>query len=367
MTTHIVPRYPPTFRQDELHLICAAAQEGRSLCLVGLAGIGKTNVTNLLRFDPYGYKARYLNDHTGAILFPFVDGNVWDRTPRCLWEQMLADLSHLTDTLSPPPRDEKILQMTDEQRAFSALRNRIQWLTGEHGRQIVFILDDFDLYFQVGPLTMLEQLYTLRSAGNRNKLSYLIFTKKLPVVLGRTLPLDGNSKFYDLFKRDIYPLRPYGHDDVHQMLLFLNENAGRTLRARDLVVIDEKLSGGHAGLAKVLFNTWRRVPPPEDANLVDHFAGQSDVLEECRRIYDQLHVDEREAAQRFAQAKPTNPDLLALLIWRGLLKPKSDRFATFRLDDWEWLRNFLAGKPASLDDYQWFSPFMGKLLEGQGR
>lgn len=331
------PRYLPSYRRDELTLICDAAREGRSLCFVGIAGVGKSNVTNFLRFDPYDYKRHYLGDNAKNILFPFIDGNVWDRTPHRLWEQMLADVEYLTKDLTPPPADEKVVQLTNEQRALSALRNRIHWLTSKLQLQLMFILDDFDPLLRTGPLPMLEQLYTLRLAGNQNKLSYLIFTKRLPAILGRKLPLDDNAKFYELFKRDIYALRPYNHDDTLQMLLFLNENAGKPLRTKELVIIAEKLSGGHAGLAKVIFNLWRRDPPEEVEGMLHKLAGQADVEAECRRILFQLHTDEQIAARLHAQDKPADTDMLRLLAWRGLLDGE--------------------------DDYRWFSPLLQVYLQ----
>ncbi len=314
-----IPRYQATYRRDELQLICDYAREGRSLAFVGVAGVGKSNITNFLRFDPYGYKPTYLGEATDTILFPFMDGNVWNRTPLGLWEQLLADLEHSSADLPLPPRDEKIVQLSEEQRVFSALRNHIHWLTAEHGRQIMFILDDFDNLLRFGPLTMLEQLYTLRLAGNQNKLSYLIFVKRLPAALGRALPLNDHAKFYDLFKRDIYPLKPYEHEDIAQMLRFLNENSGRPLRAKDLALIGDKLSGGHPGLAKVIFNLWRREMPGEEEDLVRHFSQQPDVLEECRRIIEQLHPEEQATARQLAHGQACDPDYAQLLVWRGLL------------------------------------------------
>ncbi len=314
-----IPRYQATYRRDELRLICDYAREGRSLAFVGVAGVGKSNITNFLRFDPYGYKPHHLGEATTTILFPFIDGNVWNRTPLGLWEQLLADLEQASADLPSPPSDAKIIQLSEEQRVFSTLRNRIQWLTASQGRQIMFILDDFDNLLRLGPLTMLEQLYTLRLAGNQNKLSYLLFVKRLPAALGRALLLSDHAKFYDLFKRDIYPLQPYEHEDTAQMLRFLNENAGHPMRAKDLALIGDKLSGGHPGLAKVIFNLWRRQPPGEEDDLVYYFSQQPDVLEECRRIVEQLHPEEQATASQLARGQASDPDYAQLLLWRGLL------------------------------------------------
>ncbi len=63
------PRYLATYRQDVMRLICDFARQGESLCLMGVAGTGKSNVTNFLRHDPYQHKSLYLGDETAAHSF----------------------------------------------------------------------------------------------------------------------------------------------------------------------------------------------------------------------------------------------------------------------------------------------------------
>src|SRR3954463_2701670 len=104
--TNNIPRYPPTFRQDEIRLIMDAARQGQSLCFMGIAGIGKSNITNFLRHDPYQYKQQYLGADTQKFLFPVVEGNAWDQKPQALWESMLAELGESArDLAQPPPAD----------------------------------------------------------------------------------------------------------------------------------------------------------------------------------------------------------------------------------------------------------------------
>jgi hypothetical protein len=166
---------------------------------------------------------------------------------------------------------------------------------------------------------MLEQLNALRSSGNRGKLSYLLFTKKLPHVLGRAHPLRGTSKFYDLFSGHIYALGLYNHEDARQMLVHLNELAGKSVSTRELAII-QSLAGGHARLIKVLFELWRQ-ETPETADFVAYFAGKSDVRDECQRILRSLHQAEQESAVRVAREQQTAADqpVIDHLMRRGLL------------------------------------------------
>ena len=321
MTTTLTPtpRYAVTYRQNELTLVCNAAREGQSICFLGVAGTGKSNITNFLHHDPYGYKPHYLGKEAGTIHFPVIDGNTWDRTPEGLWKLLLTALDEAIEHLDEPLPDPKITHIYEDQRAFSELKTHIKWLCQEHGQRIMFILDDFDDVIRLGPLSMLEQLNALRSDGNRGLLSYLIFTKRLPHVLGRSHPLQGTSKFYDLFSQQIYALGLYNDEDARQMLHHLNESAGKPLRNQDLPTI-LTLCGGHARLLKVVFDLWRAAQP-DTADYVGYFLNKPDVRNECRRVLNGLHEEEQAVALRVVNGQATQADqpVIDHLIRRGLL------------------------------------------------
>lgn len=320
MDQSVIPRYQPTYRQAELRLIAENAKQGQSLCFMGIAGIGKSNITNFLHSDPYGYKTHYFGEEEQRFLFPVVDGNTWDQTPVGLWKLMLAALTDVARHLDQPAADDKVIQLSEEQKAFSQLKGQVDWCCQRRDQSIMFILDDFDKVLTVGPLAMLEQLNALRSGGNRGKLSYLLFTKKLPHVLGRAHPLKGTSKFYDLFSNHIYALGLYNHEDARQMLLHLNELAGKPLTTRELALI-QSFTGGHARLIRLVFELWRTQRPDEEEPIAD-LAAQSDVRDECQRILRGLHDEEQAVVLRIAQGiqKAEDQPVIDHLVRRGLLR-----------------------------------------------
>ena len=326
-TADIIPRYPLTYRKNEITLICKAAQEGQSLCFVGVAGTGKSNITNFLHNDPYSYKPHYLGKESGSIHFPVFDGNTWDGSQEGIWKQLLTALTATAEHLDKPMPDAKITQIYEDQKAFSELRRWVNWLCQEHDQKIMLILDDFDQVIQHGPLALLEQFNALRSDGNRGRLSYLIFTKRLPHILGSAHSLKGKSKFYDLFNNQIYSLGLYDHDDAEQMLTYLNENAGRPLRRADLAIING-LAGGHARLTKLLFDLWR-AQTPDTGDYVSYFLGKRDIHEECARILAGLHEVEQQTAIQVATNQNVDDidSVVGHLVRRGLLT---------NTDKWTW-------------------------------
>jgi hypothetical protein len=318
MPSNAVPRYQASYRQDEIDLILRMAQRGESLGFVGLAGIGKSNIVNFLR--ELNEHAPQLAQDKGRLHFPIVDATYWQKTPLSLWKIMLDALHQAIENLAAPPLEEsKIIPISEEERVLNVLRQRLEWLCQELGQQVMFVLDDFDDVLEKGPLSMLERLNGLRSEGNREALSYLIFTKRLPHVLGRAYNLEQDSKFYDLFRQHIYALEPYIPTDAFQMLQHLNQKAGSPLRDRDLAQI-RHAAGGHAQLLKTVFDIWIRPGQSGDRSLAA-LAAQPDVQEVCRRILRSLHPNERAAALRLAQGQTTlaDQDVLDHLMRRGLL------------------------------------------------
>jgi hypothetical protein len=330
------PRYKPTYRQDEIRLIYDFARQGESLCFVGISGVGKSNITNFLCHDPYGYKPHYNPDGQQPVIFARFDGNLWDKTESGLWKRLLGELVAVTKDLEPPVESDNIIALAEEERLRRKLQAQIDWVCQQRNQQLMMILDDFDVVFAHGPLHMLDQLNGFRSAGNRGKLSYLIFTKRLPHLLGQALPLVNHSKFYDLFKHHIYALEPYQNRDARQMLVHLNENAGKPFTDKEFDAI-EKLAGGHAGLLKIVFDVWRRsqsVP----GNLREFFAAKVEVKSEVQRILAGLHPEERAVALRLAkrQEEPGDDEIIDHLVRRGLL--------------------------TYADRAEWFSPLMAEYL-----
>jgi hypothetical protein len=336
MSRENLPRYQPSYRQAEIRLICESALRGESLCFVGLPGIGKSNIVNLLYVDPYGYKATYLGEYSETVHFPLVDCNVWDRTSQGLWQLMLSALKNSVENTDWPMDSSKVVFLSEELRIQSQLNDSIRWLCSHQGHIVMFILDDFDRVLIEGSLVTLESLTGLRS-NNRTKLSYLAFTQKLPHILGRHHEIEDKSKFYDLIRNNIYALSMYTVEDAQQMIRFLNVNAGSPLSQAQMNSIST-LSGGHAGLIKVLFDVFARenTYTADDVKL-EELLQHPHIRNELTRIFRGLHDYEQTIAIKIAHRELDSvPDaVFAHLSHRGLL----------------------------IDKHQWFSPIMENFLK----
>lgn len=321
MRTDPIPRYLPTYREDELQLICDRALEGKSLCFVGVAGTGKSNITGLLRYDPYGYKPRYLGARTKTVHFPRINATTWDGAPETLWGLMLNELIEATGELSDSAPTPKVLPMTSKgERELARLRAYIKWICQDVGHQVMFIFDDIDETWASAPTNLLDMFDDLRSRdNNKGMLSFLFFVKGLPQLLRREREQAERFKLYDLLSDNIYALKPYNDADARQMLEYLNARASNPLPKSELPSI-LALCGGHAGLLRMVYNIWLDTPPSA-MSASTFYHNSPDIARECKRIFDKLHPQEQEAAKRAArnQQTPDDDPAIDLLARRGLI------------------------------------------------
>ncbi|MBN1993418.1 MAG: AAA family ATPase [Anaerolineae bacterium] len=331
MPQNTISRYQTTYRADEINLVLRLARRGESLGFIGMAGVGKSNIVNFLRDIQRNAPGL---DKVEQLHFPIVDTTQWEGTPDNFWQMMLDALHQATKELPPAPRD-NVIPFSGNERALKTVQEQLRWICQELKHQVMFVLDDFDQALEIGPLAMLEQLNGLRSDGNRGFLSYLVFTKRLPHILGQNLPLENHSKFYDLFRHNIYALAPYTKSDAMQMLHHLNELANSPLQAGQLEQIYQ-LAGGHARLLKLVFNIW--VEEGVAGLKIKYFAEKPDIMQECWRILENLHKEEQEVALKIARGVRAAEDQAVLdhLLRRGVL--------------------------VTLEPVTWFSPLLAQFL-----
>lgn len=328
-------RYRPDYRAAEMQLIARLVLAGESLCFVGLAGVGKSNLIDFLRRYP-ACTSTYFGPEADKIHFPLVDTNQWDQTPEGLGKLIFKALDAEMTAVSQEP-DRGIVPLAQGERVFAKIRSRLRIACQELRHRVVIVLDDFDQAFEVGPLWMLEQLNGLRSDGNKGLLCYLVFTKRLPHVLGRKFNLAKTSKFYDLLRHNIYALEPCSPSDARQLTEYLNKVSNGRLSNQELARICA-LGGGHAGLLKRIFRAFVEYGVSTSNDVVGQLVNNQDIREECRRILDGLHEQEKQVALLVAKGQHTSAQagIIDHLIRRGLL---------------------LDAEPL-----QWFSPVMARYL-----
>jgi hypothetical protein len=252
-------------------------------------------------------------ERAGRIHVAAVKVNEWKGKPAALWQLLLDALQRAIQDLIPAAAPARVVHMDEEERLRARLQAQVENVC-QHNHAIVFLLDDVDLLLETGPLSLLESLNALRE-DYRDQMSYLLFSKRLPHVLGRRHQVETRCKFYDLFRHHVYALGLYNRQDALQMLLHLNQTANAHFSKRDLQPILD-LAGGHAGLLRVIFAFWRinRSFAVSGPSLIEALAREVDVQEECRRILRSLHPQEARVANRIARGATRVPKTRPLSI-----------------------------------------------------
>ena len=246
------------FRQPETEQLFKWMQAGESASIIGISGVGKSNLFNHIR-DPQT-QAQYLGELNGNTIIIRANFHyVPDFSDRSIYSLILEQLEMLdsdAERLGITPQDiEKISQyhemLLDSQddilkvQRYFKLALRI--LLGQPAkRRLVFLFDQFDDVYQEAEERLFANLRGLREAY-KYRISYLVFTRDL---IPNLLDLDAaREEFYELLASNVMGLKPYARRDAMSVL-------ERVASRNQFTLIDElrerlyALAGGHAGLLR---------------------------------------------------------------------------------------------------------------------
>lgn len=245
--------YPEDTRDQELEKIVSFIREGGSCQVVGLPGVGRSNILGLLAYNR-AVRLRHFPKHHGIVHFVMVNFSEVKRRP-------LADvLKFLFLCLGNSLRErqmqeeyEKVdgmfkaaLSHNDELVLSQGLKQAVEYLAIEKKLTIIFLLDRFDDYI---PQVNEDFFIFLRSL--RDKAKY-----RFSVIFALSRPLEGIlepqllSDFSDFVVGHIIYLPLYDQPGVNFRISYLEKLTAKTLMPSQKNEIIA-LTGGHMRLVKV--------------------------------------------------------------------------------------------------------------------
>lgn len=321
----------PDFRQIETEMLFNWMQAGESASIIGISGVGKSNLFNHIR-DPQT-QAKFLGKLSGSTLivranFHYIP-NFSDRSIYSLILEQLELLEGDLDRLGLTARDieqisryhELLLDAKDDilkvQRYFKLA---LRVLLAQSDRRLVFLFDQFDDVYQEAEPRLFANLRGLREAY-KYRISYLVFTRDL---LPNLIELDqAREEFYELLASNIMGLKPYVQSDAMSVL---NRIAGRNkleltdaLRSRLY-----ELASGHAGLLRAALlgaAQHQLLGQLHQANAAKLLLQIPGVEMECEKLWRSLSVHEQRTLMARAQGMDTavDPAIVTQLQIKGLL------------------------------------------------
>lgn len=319
------------FRETELQRLFDLARAGESASIIGVSGVGKSNLFNHLQARKT--QQQYLKEDEFVYLFLRVNFHYLpDFSERSVYSLILDQIELLGATANDLEiREETITEIgryhdllldagDDLLKVQRYFKLAIRQIMAQSQRKLVFLFDQFDeLYQEVEP-RLLVNLRGLRE-DFKYRISYFVFTRNLLTLL---MPMDeAREEFYELLSANIIGLKPYNLADVNNLL----DRVTKRYRYKLTQIQRESLislSGGHGGILRtsllvLITADGKRVEPgilsPE--SLIANPA----VKMECEKIWRSLAAEEQQLLIQISNEIPAHdqdPSLEQLKL-KGLL------------------------------------------------
>ena len=299
------------FRETETKRLFQWMQAGESASIIGISGVGKSNLFNHLR-DP-DTQATHLGQmavHTIIVRANF--HYIPDFSDRSIYSLILEQFELLegdADKFALSSQDiEKISQFHERlldakgdilkvQRYF---KQALRILLNNPKHRLVFLFDQFDDVYQEAEPRLFANLRGLREAY-KYRISYLVFTRDMMPNLIEMDP--AREEFYELLASNVMGLKPYAKSDAMSVLERVSKRNQLTLtdQLRDGLY---SLAGGHAGLLRAALLGAMQHKLADQLHLTDaaiRLLKIPGVELECEKLWGSLSVHEQRTLMAKAQ------------------------------------------------------------------
>lgn len=324
----IARRFPPDYRQEIVPLIMERIAKGESCFIVGVSGIGKSNLFRCLQNKETQQK--YLPGQPENYAFIWADTNalVDELSAFYLYELVLYNLQKWTEDNRQPQGTIDLMRSLHEKVALSeshilaprhletAFRHLFNRMENFH---IVLLFDEFEPMIRKLDFQFFKNLRWLRDEFKYH-LSYIMAAHRMPTTIREGF-FDQGEPFYELLASNILGLKPYNGHDTQFMLAELSKRYEIELAPQQHALV-VKLSGGHGGLITSIFKVLLRHPlPPHEDSPLQQLLNYDAVAGECRKIWNSLETQEQDALLQLVNhdARSDSEQALSNLTAKGVI------------------------------------------------
>lgn len=320
----------PGFRQTETEKMFKWMQAGESASIVGISGVGKSNLFNHIR-NPYT-QAHFLGElEVNTLIIRANFHFIPDFSDRSIYSLILEQLELLDGDADRLGISEKaIKQISNYHEALLDAKDDIlkvqryfklalRVLLGQSNRRLVFLFDQFDDVYQEAEPRLFANLRGLREAY-KYRISYLVFTRDM---LPNLIEMDqAREEFYELLASNIMGLQPYAKSDAMSVLERVAERNKLNL-TNGLRNGLYALAGGHAGLlrAALLAASQQQMIDQLPQDAAARLVAVSGVEMECEKLWRSLSLLEQRTLMAKVQAFDSGLDAVVVrqLQMKGLM------------------------------------------------
>lgn len=250
---HFVAQFPADTRKEEITKIVSFVREGNSCQLVGIPGVNRSTVLDLLVYNKK-IREEYLGNFQSTSHFVLVDFSEVRNRP--LFDVMKYLFLNLTESLRERGMKEENLavgdifrehlKFQDEFLLFQGFKEAVDYMTLEKKLTIVFLCDRFEEYI---PTVTADFFANLRVLRNRGKFRFsMVFSVNRP--LEDMLDPDLLADCYEFVAGKVVWMRLQDKPSSE----FWGEQIGKITRKRidpALLLKISKFTGGHGKLTKL--------------------------------------------------------------------------------------------------------------------
>ena len=335
----IARKFPPTYRQEIMPRIMEAITKGESCFLVGMSGVGKSNLFRFIKSDEI--EERYLSQDSSRFGFIWADTNALagDLTAFHLYELILYNLLKWVEENAPAnvslaylqELHEKVVVSDNRTLAQRYVETALRYLYSKIDEmRIVLLFDEFEPIAQTLDFQFFRSLRWLRDEFKYH-LVYVMAAHRSPMAIRREMFVQGEA-FYELLAPNILALSLYTPEDTNFAISELSSRYATDLTENKKEIIHH-LSGGHAGLISAIFRVLFKHSLPHDENWqIGQLLSYDSVAGECRKIWNSLDTTEQDTIITILKQNftPKLPLPLSDLIAKGVLsKAHTDRIEFF--------------------------------------
>jgi hypothetical protein len=320
-------------RENEARYIAKCIQSARSCSIIGLSNMGKSTLIREL-CSPDARESLF-KDKADDFLFVYVDCNLMaSRSEQAFHEATLRNIISAlkraggSDGLlkSLNTLYQEVVQPGSPIRSPLAFDEAVRKICDDGARALVLLFDEFD-----EPFAKLDGRVFLNLRAMKDE-----YASELSFVTATERPLfdirdDADSnEFSELFSSREVWLGFVNQDDAREVATEIADGTSISKTEMNFIINE---AGGHAGLIKAVTETWMRISggvgdaDARDAALkivkqgLDH---DSNVRNECLRIWTQLSDSEHNGLVAHVSGKPVDTETLDLLQQKRLLTRTGD-------------------------------------------
>lgn len=245
--------YPETSRFDEIEKILRFIKEGNSCQLIGLPGVGRSNLLGFLAYN-HAIRAKHLGDQENK--FHFVMINFSELKHRPLFDVTKIIFLTIVESLKTPqlqPMHEKVtnifkesLSYQDELILFQGLKSTIDILAVEQQVTLVLLFERFEEYV---PMLTADFFTNLRVLRNRAKYHFSVIFS-LNRSLEELLEPSTMADFYELIAGHTIYLPISDEPGNAFRIAYLEKATGKTIDPNTIKIMTE-YTAGHGKLTRI--------------------------------------------------------------------------------------------------------------------